>query len=318
MALVLLDVVAIGGSIMGVGQHLTVGDGDRAAFFTGVLATVVATPCTAPFMGTALGYALGQPAPTALAVFTSLGLGLAFPYVLFSFVPALAARLPRPGAWMETLKQILAFPLLATVVWLVWVASFQAGPPAVAAILMGLVLIAFAAWIAGRWSGTGARVAAGAAVATALVLAFRITSLDAPPPGASPRTGAAHAAFIWEPFSSARVAELRAQGRPVFVDFTAAWCVTCQVNKKVALETAEVTDKMRQLGVVAIRADWTRPDAEISRALQDFGRDGVPLYVLYSGRREDPPRILPQILTPAIVIAALEELEPTELKRSTT
>jgi len=313
MALVLLDVVTVGGSIMGVGQHLTTGDGDRAAFFTGVLATVVATPCTAPFMGTALGFALGQPAPIALAVFTSLGLGLAFPYVLFTYVPALARHLPRPGAWMETLKQLLAFPLLATVAWLVWVASFQGGPPAVAAILIGLVLIGFAAWVAGRFSGGGARVAATAAVAIAGLLALRITPLDAPP---APEVTAGATAFAWEPFSPARIAEARAAGKPVFVDFTAAWCVTCQVNKKVALETSEVEAKMRELGVVAIRADWTRPDEHITRALQEFGRDGVPLYVLYSGKQNDPPRILPQILTPAIVIGELEKLEPLELKAS--
>ncbi len=316
MALVLLDVVAVGGAIMGVGQHLTVGDGDRAAFFTGVLATVVATPCTAPFMGTAIGYALGQPAATAFAVFTSLGLGLACPYVLVTFVPALASRFPRPGVWMETLKQFLAFPLLATVVWLVWVASFQAGPQAVGAILMGLVLIAFAAWVGGRWSGAGARLVAGAAVAVAVLLAVMITPTAAPTPSTA-RADGADAAFQWEPYSAARVAELRAAGRPVFVDFTAAWCVTCQVNKKVALETTEVVDKMKELGVVAIRADWTRPDPAITRALQAFGRDGVPLYVLYTGRASDPPRILPQILTPAIVLTELAKLEPTQLRRST-
>lgn len=314
MSLVLLDVVTVGGSIMGVGQHLTTGDGDRAAFFTGVLATVVATPCTAPFMGTALGYALGQPAPIALAVFTSLGLGLAFPYVVITFVPTLARHLPRPGAWMETLKQLLAFPLLATTAWLVWVASFQAGPPAVAAILIALVLIAFAAWVAGRFKSGGARFTATASVAIALLLALRITPLDAPPPS---ETTAGARAFAWEPFSTARIAEARAAGRPVFVDFTAAWCVTCQVNKKVALETTEVVAKMRELGVVALRADWTRPDEHITRALQEFGRDGVPLYVLYSGKQNDPPRILPQILTPAIVIGELEKLEPLELRRST-
>jgi len=328
MALVLLDVVAIGGAIMGVGQHLTAGDGDRAAFFTGVLATVVATPCTAPFMGTAIGYALGQPPVVALAVFTSLGLGLAFPYVLITVVPTLAGLLPRPGAWMETLKQLLAFPLLATVVWLIWVASFQAGPQAVGAILMGLVLIAFAAWVAGRFSGLGARLVASTAVGVALLLGGTITPVDHPAPRAS--TAVAHAGahgdratgadadLAWEPFSTARIAELRAAGRPVFVDFTAAWCVTCQVNKKVALETAEVIAKMKELGVVALRADWTRPDAEITRALQEFGRDGVPLYVLYSGRQNEPPTILPQILTPAIVITELDKLEPTEIRRSST
>ncbi len=320
MALVLLDVSQIGGSIMGVGQHLTTGDDDRAAFFTGVLATVVATPCTAPFMGTAIGYALGQPAPMALAVFTSLGLGLAFPYVAVTWIPALASKVPRPGAWMETLKQLLAFPLLGTVVWLVWIASVQAGPQAVGAILTGLVLIGFAAWVAGRFRGIGARAAAATAVAIAALLAFGIRPIDGPS-AAGARTaegGIADAAFEWESFSTARIAALRAAGRPVFVDFTAAWCVTCQVNKKVALETAEVIAKMKQLGVVAIRADWTRPDVEITRALQEFGRDGVPLYVLYSGKADDPPSILPQILTPTIVISALEKLESVELRRSST
>ncbi len=309
MALVLLDVTAIGSSLMGFGQHLTVGEGDRAAFFTGMLATVVATPCTAPFMGTALGYALGQPAVTALAVFTALGLGLAFPYVVITFVPHAARRLPRPGKWMETLKQFLAFPLLATVVWLVWVASFQAGPQAVAAILMMLVLLAFAAWARGRWSGPVARAVGTAAVAVAALLAVTIRPVEEPSSSGPGAAAASTSGLAWEAFSPARLAELRAAGKPVFVDFTAAWCVTCQVNKKVALETAEVIDKMRKLGVVPVRADWTRPDPEITRALQEFGRDGVPLYVLYSGRRDDPPRILPQILTPAIVIGELEQLE---------
>jgi len=317
MALVLLDVSPIGGSIMGVGQHLTIGDGDRSAFFTGVLATVVAAPCTAPFMGTAIGYALGQPTLTALAVFTSLGLGLAFPYVLVTFVPTLAARLPPPGPWMETLKQLLAFPLLATVVWLAWVASLQAGPPAVGAILMGLVLLAFAAWAMRRWPGSGGRLVAIAAAAVAVGLSITITPVDHGPAATAPDPGAP-AGLTWEPFSTTRIAELRAQGRPIFVDFTAAWCVTCQVNKQVALETPEVTAKMQALGVVAMRADWTRPDAEITRALHEFGRDGVPLYVLYSGRRDDPPRILPQILTPTIVITALEQLDEKLDRKSST
>jgi thiol:disulfide interchange protein DsbD len=160
-------------------------------------------------------------------------------------------------------------------------------------------------------------VVAGAAVAVAALLAVLIRPLDAPAPRAAGGGTAVDTSFAWEPFSATRIAEARAAGRPVFVDFTAAWCVTCQVNKKVALETAEVMAKMQQLGVLAIRADWTRPDAEITHALQEFGRDGVPLYVLYSGRENDPPKILPQILTPTIVIGELEKLEPPQLKRST-
>lgn len=301
MALTLLGVSSIGGSLMGVGGRLAAGGGYRAAFFTGVLATVVATPCTAPFMGTALGYALVQPPAVALAVFTALGLGLAAPYVAVTFVPALGRRLPRPGRWMETLEQLLAFPLLATVVWLVWVASLQAGPGAVAAILTMLVLIALAVWTAGRWHGSGARAAAVVLVVAALAIATTITPIA--------DTRRAGGALAWEPYSAARLDELLRAGTPVFVDFTAAWCVTCQVNERLALATPAVTAKMRALGVVPVRADWTRPDADIARALQRFGREGVPLYVLYSGRAADPPRILPQILTIEAVLTELAELE---------
>jgi len=298
MALTLLGVSSIGASMMGVGNGLARGEGYRSAFFTGVLATVVATPCTAPFMGTALGYALGQPATVALVVFTSLGVGLALPYVAMSFMPALAVRLPRPGPWMETLKQVLAFPLLATVVWLVWVVSLQGGPTAVVAILTILLLLAFVAWASGRAPARWSYRVAAAAVAGALIVGRWLVP-----------AGGANGALLWEPYSAARLGELLDQGRPVFVDFTAAWCVTCQVNERLALDTSAVIDKMRDVGVVPVRADWTRPNPDITRALQQFGRNGVPLYVLYSGRRDDQPHILPQVLTSHIVITELEELE---------
>lgn len=301
MALTLLGVSTIGASIMGIGNSLTVGDGYRSAFFTGVLATVVATPCTAPFMGAALGYALVQPPAVALAVFTSLGVGLALPYVAITFVPALSALMPRPGAWMETLKKLLAFPLLATVVWLVWVASLQGGPPAVLATLSVLLLLGFGAWMAGQSTGRFARMAAAFAVLGAFIVGGGVTSTTSAPPDSG-------SALAWEPYSAARVDELVRQGKPVFIDFTAAWCVTCQVNKQLVLETESVVTKMREAGIVALRADWTRPDPGISRALQQFGRDGVPLYVLYSGRETDPPRILPQILTSQIVLSEIEQL----------
>lgn len=301
MALILLGVSSVGASIMGVGNSLTTGDGYRSAFFTGVLATIVATPCTAPFMGAALGYALVQPAPVALAVFTSLAIGLAAPYVMLTFMPALMRLLPRPGAWMETLKQLMAFPLLATVVWLVWVASLQGGPAAVLATLSILLLLGFTAWMTSRSTTVVARMASALAVLAAVIVGATVAPSASGPVGAS--------ALVWEPYSPVRVEELVRQGKPVFVDFTAAWCVTCQVNKKLVLETEIVAAKMRAVGIATIRADWTRPDADISRALQQFGRDGVPLYVLYSGRANDPPRILPQILTTQIVITELEQLE---------
>jgi thiol:disulfide interchange protein DsbD len=301
MALVLLDVCSIGTSIMGVGSGLASRRGYGGSFFTGVLATVVATPCTAPFMGAAIGYALVQPPATALAVFTCLALGLALPYVVLSLVPVLAARLPRPGPWMETTKQLLAFPLLATVVWLVWVTSLQGGPETVLRVLTVLLMLGFAAWMLGRWPRGWARVVA---VVTVVCAAGIAASLDA---GA--RSSESATPLVWESYSPARMSDLERAGRPVFLDFTAAWCVTCQVNERVALTARAVTEKMREIGVVPVRADWTKSDPEIARALQRFGRDGVPLYVLYSGRHDDPPRILPQLLTSRIVLDELEKLE---------
>jgi thiol:disulfide interchange protein len=298
MALALLGATTIGGSLMGVGGRLAAAGGGRGAFFSGVLATVVATPCSAPFMGTALGYALVQPPAVALAVFTTLGVGLAFPYVAVTWVPGLAARLPRPGRWMETLKELLAFPLLATVVWLTWVASLQGGAAAVAGILTMLLLLGLAAWVTARWRAGWSRVVAAGAVAASLAAVAAIGSGAAP----SAATGDG-----WEPYSAARMDELLRAKAPVFVDFTAAWCVTCQVNERLVLETRAVRDKMRAAGVIRVRADWTNPDPDITRALQQFGRDGVPLYVLYTGT-EDRPRILPQILTSELVIAELDRL----------
>jgi thiol:disulfide interchange protein len=301
MALMLLDVTTVGGSLMGVGNRIASSGGYRGAFFTGVLATIVATPCSAPFMGTALGYALVQPPAVALGVFTALGLGLAFPYLAITLVPRIGARLPRPGRWMDTLKQLLAFPLLATVAWLTWVASVQSGPGAVAAILAMLVLLGFAAWAGRRWHGRWGRMAAAWAIVAALIVASSTGRAIAP--------SVISADSGWEPYSTARLQALLGEGRPVFVDFTAAWCVTCQVNERLVLGRPAVREKMRALGVIPVRADWTTPDPDVTRALQQFGRDGVPLYVLYSGREDDPPRILPQLLTTEIVITELEELD---------
>jgi thiol:disulfide interchange protein DsbD len=299
MALMLLDVTSVGGSFMGVGNTLAATGGTRGAFFTGILATIVATPCSAPFMGTALGYALTQPSAVALGVFLSLGLGLAFPYLAIALVPRLGAFLPRPGRWMDTLKQLLAFPLLGTVVWLTWVASVQSGPSAVVAILGMLVLLAFAAWAGRHFTGRLKQPLAMAAGIAALAMGM----------SQSTTTATARASEGWEPYSTQKLEALLKQGKPVFVDFTAAWCVTCQVNERLVLGRPAVQDKMRALGVVPVRADWTTSDPDITRALQKFGRDGVPLYVLYSGREDEPPRILPQLLTTDIVIAELDELD---------
>ncbi|MBC8009216.1 MAG: thioredoxin family protein, partial [Burkholderiales bacterium] len=240
------------------------------AFLAGVLATVVATPCTAPFMGAAVGFTLAQPAAVALLVFAMLGIGMALPVVALALFPALLKRLPRPGAWMETFKQVLAFPLFATVAWLAWVLGGQAGNDAVLGLLIGLVAIAIAAWIYGRWhhsrsawrfAATALFVALGIYVAWPQAIAPQATSLQAKP-GELP----------WQEWSPEKVAALTAAGKPVFVDFTAAWCVTCQVNKRVALNNAKVVQAFAERGVVPLRADWTANDPRITATLAALGR----------------------------------------------
>jgi thiol:disulfide interchange protein len=262
-------------------------------FGSGVLAVVIASPCTAPLMGAALGYALVESGWRAFAVFTALGLGMALPYVLLAWFPALLRRVPKPGPWMVQLKQALAFPLYGTVVWLAWVLGQQAGLDAVAWLLAALVVLAAAVWLAGF---PRARVAAAAAALFAIAIAM---------PATSPGTAVAARDPGWQPFSADRVASLAAAGRPVFVDFTAAWCVTCQVNKRLVLERDDVLAAFRAREVELVRADWTRRDDEITRALAALGRNGVPVYVLYKPGRA--PLLLPEVLTRERVLAALDE-----------
>lgn len=266
-------------------------------FLTGVLAVLIATPCTAPFMGAALGFALAADAGTAFGVFTALGLGMALPYVVLAWFPAWLAHVPRPGLWMVRLKQALAFPLYATVVWLAWVLGRQAGLDAVVWLLAAAVLVAIAGWLAGLPGSRGplARGAIGLLVAAAVAVA------------AFPRDGAAPLAVAdgtWRPYSAETLAALTASGRPVFVDFTADWCVTCQVNKKLVLARDDVLDAFRARGVQLVRADWTRRDPEIAQALARIGRSGVPAYVLYKPGRT--PLVLPELLTRERLIAALD------------
>ena len=271
--------------------------GPRAdAFFTGVLAVVVASPCTSPFMGAALGYALGESALHAFAVFAALGVGMAAPYVLLAFRPQWLKHIPKPGAWMAHLKQFLAFPLYATVIWLAWVLGVQSGLEAVVWLLGALLVLGAAGWLAGmatprRWvQRAGAIALAAAAIALAI-------------PGPQAAANKAAAAEGWAPWSEARVAALQREGRPVFVDFTAAWCVTCQLNKQLVLGRAEIQDAFRAHGVTLLRADWTRQDPAITRALAALGRNGVPVYAYY--RPGQGPELLPEILTRDAVLAAL-------------
>ena len=313
MGLTLSGIVTLGSRLAGTGSGLAGRRGYSGSFFTGALAAVVATPCTAPFMATAVGYALLQPAPVALAVFLALGLGFALPYLALSLGPGWTRLLPRPGVWMERLKQFLAFPLYASAAWLVWVLSQQVGPAGLAACLAGLVLLAVAAWLyeatrhgAGLWRRLGRPAAAAGAIAALGLAAFTAA------PTAS--TGARTAADpSWEPYTAARLAELRGRGVPVFVNVTAAWCITCLVNERVALRSPEVTARLAQKGVASLKADWTNRDPAIAQVLASFQRSGVPLYLLYPGAEAGAPsshgpRVLPQVLTEGIVLEALERL----------
>jgi thiol:disulfide interchange protein len=301
LGLSLSGVVQFGTSIMGVGQSLAVRDGYAGSFFTGVLAVVVASPCTAPFMGTALGYALTQPPVAALAVFAALGLGLALPFLLIGFAPPLARLLPRPGRWMETFKQAMAFPLYLTVAWLVWVLARQSGVGAVPVVLSGLVAIAFASWLAHR-PGLFSRGLRYAAFIAAIGLLF-LPALE-PPPAAA----AVHARDDAQAYSDARLAELRAQGHPVFVNLTADWCLTCKFNERAAIDTRSVREAMARHGVVSLVGDWTRSDPALTAVLARFDRVGVPLYLLYGPTGE--PVVLPQVLTPATMIEEIERFTP--------
>jgi thiol:disulfide interchange protein len=283
----------------GAGQKLAAHGGAVGSFFTGLLAVLVASPCTAPFMAAAVAAGLAGTMAQTLAVFAAMGLGLAAPYVLLAAVPGFARALPRPGRWMDILKQALAFPMYAATAWLVWVASQQAGPDGVLVVAASLVLIGFAGWVLGlaqsggrRWLGRGLAGLAG--LAAVLVL----SSLAAAPRPAE----AAGAAF-----SPARLAALQAQGRPVFVNMTAAWCVSCLVNERVALGSERVRQGFAAHDVAVLTGDWTSGEPAITAFLRDHGRDGVPLYLLYPPGG-GAPVVLPQILTPGIVLAALDRL----------
>jgi thiol:disulfide interchange protein/DsbC/DsbD-like thiol-disulfide interchange protein len=278
------------------------------AFGSGVLAVVVASPCTAPFMGAALGYALTGSTAITLIVFVALGAGMALPYVLLAWFPAWRRRLPRPGPWLARFKQLLAFPLYATAIWLAWVLGSQRDNDAVLRLLVVLLGVGFALWAwrivrtgGGRpWAIAGLAVLAGTAVAAWPLFA-------AEPEGAAPAKAAAGGeAGGWIAFAPARVAEFTGAGRPVFVEFTAAWCVTCQVNKRLVLDTADVRGAFARRNVALLRADWTRRDAAITQALAALGRNGVPVYVLYRPGKE--PLLLPEILQKDAVLDALATL----------
>ena len=305
MALSFSGVWEFGGRITGTGHRLTLGHGARASFFTGALAVVVASPCTAPFMGTALGWALAQPAAAALAVFVTLGLGLAAPMLLLGFVPALARALPRPGPWLEGFRQLLAFPLYLTVVWLLWVYGEQTSPLGMAWLLAALTALAFGLWLFGRRHAMRSprlRAMAGIVSAVVFVLALGLPLSTPSASDAQPKSDAGA-----EPWSEQRLAELRAANRPVLVNMTAAWCLTCLANERVALSTDTVREALAAHDVAYLKGDWTRHDETITRYLQRHGRNGVPLYVLYPPDG-GAPRVLPQLLTANGVAEAIRSM----------
>ncbi len=292
------------------------------SFGSGVLAVLVATPCTAPFMGSAMGFTLGSSVAEAMIVFTAIALGMAAPYVLLGFFPQALRFLPKPGRWMESFRQLLAFPMYATAAWLAWVLGQQAGIDAVFALAIGAVLLGFAAWLYGRFVQRGERTAAArpsvrpfavglAAAAFALGLWTAWPGdASAPLPGSAAGRSDADAAALasaWQPWSDERVRRARDEQRPVFVDFTAAWCVSCQANKRLVLEREAIVADMVERGVVRLKADWTNRDPRITEALARFGRNGVPLYLVYRPD-ELEPRVLPELLTPGIVREALAGL----------
>lgn len=309
VALNLSGVYEVGTSLQGVGSGLAARGGVTGAFFTGVLAVVVAAPCTAPFMGPAIGWALIQPPVAALAVFLGLGLGFAAPFVAVAYVPALINRLPKPGPWMDVFRKALAFPMYGAVAWLVWVLTVQAGADAVPRILGAGILLALALWIAGaaqRQHAVGRRHAGLAAAAAALsIVAVAGGAVWPRYAEAGSAAGSGAAELDEQTYSPEKLASLRAEGRPVLVNYTAAWCVSCQVNDRVALSTKAVAEALARNNAVYLKADWTKRDPQIAAELAAFGRAGVPLYLVY-GAKGGEPAILPSLLTEGIVVKALD------------
>ena len=307
----LVGAFEVGGRFAGVGQGLASRSGHVGDFATGLLAVLVATPCTAPFMGVAIAGALAAPAWAGIAVFLAMGLGLALPYLLFACVPGLVALLPRPGPWMEVLKQAMAFPIFAACAWLAWVASIEGGASAVLAVLAGLVLLGAGAWLFGLSQRLSVRAANAGMTRRGrftgfLSLACLLATLALLPGLVPLAPGAAAGAPRdpgWEPFSEASLASLRQSGRPVLVDMSAAWCISCLVNDRIALGAGAVRAGLAAHHVALLKGDWTMHDDAITRFLAAHGRDGVPFYIYYPSGGDG--RVWPQILTPDLVLRAI-------------
>lgn len=293
MGLGLSGYLEIGSNLMALGQLSKSHEGLMSSFMTGVLATIIASPCTAPFMGPALGFAISQPTYVALLVFACLGLGMALPFILLAWIPGLTKRLPRPGAWMDTFKQFLAFPLYITAVWLLWVAGRQTSMDVAAAVVTGLVLLVMGLWLWKQSARPVGKLLAVAILGAALAVPVVTVSED-------------NKESDFQTYSPERLAQLRASGQPVFINLTADWCITCLVNERVALSSEKVAQLMNDQGIVYMKGDWTNNDPQITALLNKFQRSGVPLYLVYP-RGSGAAQILPQILSESLIIEALTQ-----------
>jgi thiol:disulfide interchange protein len=293
MGLGLSGYLEIGSNLMALGQLSKSDSGLTSSFMTGVLAAVIASPCTAPFMGPALGFAISQPTYVALLVFAFLGLGMALPFILLAWIPGLSKRLPRPGAWMDTFKQFLAFPLYITAVWLLWVAGRQTSMDVAAAVVTGLVLLVMGLWLWKLSARPAGKLLAIAVLGAALAAPVVSVSEDSEESD-------------FQAYSPELLTELRASGQPVFINLTADWCITCLVNERVALGSEKVTQLMNDQGIVYLKGDWTNNDPQITALLNQFQRSGVPLYLVYP-RGSGSAQILPQILSESMIIEALTQ-----------
>jgi len=292
LGLSMSGLVEFGGSLMGIGQKLTEKRGLSGSFFTGALAAVVASPCTAPFMGAALGFALTQSALVCLSVFAALGLGMALPLLLLCYIPALTRHLPKPGPWMDRFKQFLAFPLYLSAVWLLWVYGHQTSATGMAGLCIGAVSIAFGFWLLRIPPTKGHSLVRNLIIAgawiTAVILPYETLHMD---------EVSDTKAIQWQSYSPELLASLRAEGRPVFINLTADWCLTCLANERVTLNARPIAQLFAQQQVVALKGDWTNTDPHISQLLQEYGRSGVPLYLWFPAGNKGPAEVLPQILT---------------------
>ena len=287
----LLGTFEFGSSLQNTGAELTQKSGAAGSFFTGALAVVVATPCTAPMMAGAVGYALAAPAAVTLAVFMALAIGFALPFLLIAYIPGMISKLPKPGPWMVTFKEVLAFPMFAAAIWLVWVLSLQAGEAGVLYVLAAMLAAAFAIWCFKR-KARPVKIIGVMSMLAALALSVSLYPKQ---------VALSHEADAW---SAARVSELQAEGRPVFVDFTAAWCVTCKVNEKVVLDQARTRKLFGDTNTAFLIADWTNKNDVIAAELAKYGRAGVPLYLVYN-QDSVSPVILPQVLTYDVIREAI-------------